>query len=133
MGKRINTALLDLTLNAIKTGTGALGPADKQVLLTSEPTSYADATGAAKLAEVAMASGDFTVGAGAGAGTSPRRLTVAAKAGVSITADGVASHVALIDTAHSAVLLVTTCTPQSVTSGQSLDLPSWTQEIGAPA
>lgn len=132
MGKRINTAVLDLALNAIKTGVGGVGPANRQVLLTTEPTSYAEATGAAKLAEVTMASGDFTVGAGSGSGTSPRKLTVAAKAGVSITASGVASHVALIDTVSSALLLVTTCTPQSVTNGQSLDLPAWAQEIGAP-
>jgi flagellar basal body rod protein FlgB len=82
---------------------------------------------AASLANVSVSSGDFTKADGT---TSGRKVTVAAKSGVSVTASGSASHIALIDGTN--VRYVTTCTTQSLTSGNTVNIPAWAVEIADP-
>ena len=132
MGKRVNPAMLDKYLDGYKTGGGSLGPANKMIVCSAEPTTFAEANVTFNLASVAMASGDFTIANGDGGGNTPRKVTVAAKNAVPITATGDATHVALVDTVNSALLLVTTCTPQTVTSGNTVNFPAWKIEVGAP-
>lgn len=132
MAKRTNTAMLDKALDCIKTGSGVVGPCNKMVVCSAEPTTYTEANSTYKLAEVAMASGDFTIAAGDGAGNTPRKVTSGAKSGVSVTVSGTATHVAWIDTANSVLLEVTTCTSQALTSGNTVNIPAWKMELGAP-
>jgi hypothetical protein len=83
---------------------------------------------AASLANVTVASGDFTKADG---DTSGRKVTVAAKTAISVTASGTASHIALIDGTN--VRYVTTCTNQSLTSGNTVNTPAFKIEIADPA
>lgn len=96
--------------------------------LDSTPT-YAEIT-AASLANVAVSGADFTKADG---DTSGRKVTVAAKNGVDVTADGTASHVALVTSSGSVVRYVTTCTNQVLTNGNLVNIPSWTVEIRDPS
>lgn len=83
----------------------------------------------ATLASVAMTPDtDFTKAAG---DTSGRKVTVAAKSGVSVTTSGDANHIALTTTAGSVVRYVTTCTTQTLTSGNTVNIPAWDIEIAA--
>ena len=84
----------------------------------------------ATLASVAITPGtDFTKSDG---DVSGRKVRVAAKAGVSITASGTAEQIALTTTSGSVVRYVTTCTSQALTSGGTVDIPVWDIEIGDP-
>ncbi len=132
MGKRVNTSILDAALNVIKTGITGVGPCNKMVVCSAEPTTYAEANTTYKLAEVAMSGTDFTIANGDGAGTTPRKVTTAQKTGVSVSTSGTATHVALIDTVNSVLLEVTTCTSQALTSGNTVTIPAWKVELGAP-
>jgi hypothetical protein len=70
---------------------------------------------------------DYTVANG---DTSGRKITTAAKSGVSVTASGTATHVSLDD--GTTLLYVTTCTSQSLTSGNTVNIPAWKVEIADP-
>ena len=107
--------------------------ADKLVICENEPTTYAEAntakgSGGYKLAEVAVDSSDFT---NADGDVSGRKLTVGAQTStVSVTGD--ADHVALLDTGNSKLLLVTTITQQTITSGNTWNLAAFDQEVADP-
>ena len=84
----------------------------------------------ATLASVAITPGtDFTKSDG---DTNGRKVRVAAKAGVSIVASGIAEQIALTTTSGSIVRYVTTCTSQALTSGGTVDIPAWDIEIADP-
>jgi hypothetical protein len=132
MAKRCNSELLDLPLNAIKSGNGTVGPVTRQVACSAEPTTYTEANATYALADVTMASGDFTVGAGDGSGNTPRKCTVGAKTGVTVDTSGTATHVALLDVTNSKLIEVTTCTSQALTAGNTVNFPAWDIEFSAP-
>jgi hypothetical protein len=123
MAKKCDSAYLDGAHNVLKNNV------IRMAVCSSEPANYA-AIAAARLAEATMASGDFTVAAGDGGGSS-RKVTMAAKSGISITASGSATHVVLHD--NSAIMYyVTTCTSQALTSGNTVNTPAWKVEIAGP-
>lgn len=132
MAKRTSTAMLDKALDCIKTGSGVVGPCNKMVVCSAEPTNFTEANTTYKLAEVTMTGTDFTLATGDGAGNTPRKVTSASKSGVSVAVSGTATHVAWIDTANSVLLEVTTCTSQALTSGNTVTIPAWKMELGAP-
>ena len=132
MAKTVNTVILDAALNVLKTGITGNGPANRQVVCTAQPLTYAEANATYMLVNVAMAGTDFTLANGDGAGTTPRKSTMTAKSGVSVTNTGTATHVALIDTVNLVLLEVTTCTSQALTAGNAANIPAWKIEIGAP-
>jgi hypothetical protein len=119
MAKFASDTFLDGALNILKNN------GNRMVALPSQPADYA-AADAAKLAQVTMASGDYTLADGL---TSGRRVTVAAKTGVSITTSGTANHLAILDTVNSRLLYVTTCPSQGVTSGGTVSFDAWDVEI----
>lgn len=123
MAKSVNTAVLDLALNDIKTN------GNKMVVCSAQPTTYAEANATYMLANVVMASTDYTLAAG---DTSGRKVTTGAKTGISITNSGTATHVAIIDTTNSILKLVTTCTSQALNTGGTVDVPAWKWEINNP-
>jgi hypothetical protein len=84
------------------------------------------------LASVAMVPDtDYTKAAG-DAGNGSRKVTMAAKNAVSVSASGTATHVAITKTGDTTVRLVTTCTSQALTSGNTVNIPAWKHEFGIP-
>ena len=93
---------------------------------STQPTTYAQAYTTYALAKTAITSTGLTV---ADSTTSGRKMTVAAKSAVSVTASGTAAHIALFGSTGSTLLLVTTCTTQALTSGNTVNIPSWKDNI----
>lgn len=125
MGKAMNDAGADAALDYWT-------DADKMVVCSAEPTTYAEANATYALADAAMTGGDFTKANG---DTSGRKVTVAAKTGNLIDASGTATHVALIKTGDTTLRYVTTCTSQALTANGSntVNTPAWDIEIADPA
>ena len=123
MGKYVNPQVLDGALSEI-------AEANLQIAIAGQPADFAAAQ-AGKLAEVAMAPGDFTLANG---DVSGRKVVVAEKGGVAVAVEGTADHVALLDTVGSRLLYVTTVEPpQLIPVGGTITFESWDVEIGAPA
>ena len=125
MAKAIPDAILDKTLDDIATAT-------KQILCSAQPTTYTEANSTYALADVTLSGADFTKANG---DTSGRKVTIAAKSGVLIDASGTGNHIALIRTADSTLIYVTTCTSQAVTANGShtVNFPAWDIELADPA
>lgn len=88
MTKWINDAVLDAALDEIRDN------ANLMTLCSQPPTTRTEAVTTYALADVAMASGDFTKADG---DVSGRKLTVAQKTGVTVDTSGMATHRALVD------------------------------------
>ena len=125
MAKAIPDAILDKTLDEIATAT-------KQVLCSAQPTTYTEANATYALADVVIDGSDFTKANG---DTSGRKVTIAAQSGVLIDTSGTGTHIALIRTADSTLIYVTTCSSQAVTANGSntVNMPAWDIEIADPA
>lgn len=123
MAKNVNTAVLDLALNDIKNNV------TRMTATSAQSTTYTEANATHMLANVTLATGDFTLAAG---DVSGRKVTVAAKSGVSITNSGTATHVALLDVTGTTLKLITTCTSQAISTGGTVDFPTWKWEINQP-
>lgn len=121
MAKSASTEVLDGGLDVIALAT-------IQHVTSAEPANYAGIA-AVSLASVATAGADFTKAAGAPDG---RQTTVAAKAGVSVATSGVATHIALATVTGTLLRVVTTCTSQSLTAGNTVSFPAWTYTNRAP-
>ena len=125
MAKAIPDAILDKTLDEIATAT-------KQVLCSAQPTTYTEANATYALADIVIDGSDFTKANG---DTSGRKVTIAAQNGVLIDASGTGNHVALVRTADSTLIYVTTCSSQVVTANGSntVNVPAWDVELADPA
>lgn len=119
MAKFANTVVLDALLDKVATATSL-------IVTTTQPADRAAAVAAA-LATATTTSGDFAKAAGTPNG---RKLTVASKSNVSVTATGSATHVCLVD--GTTLLYVTTVTTQTLTSGNTVTVPAWTITVGDP-
>ena len=115
---------LDKILDYISTAT--------QIVVCSGGSSPSDGASAltAALASASVAGGDFVKTDDATGGLG-RKVTVAAKSAVSVTASGDASCVALLDSSN-VLLYVTTCTVQTLTAGNTVNIPTWKVQIGDP-
>lgn len=120
MAKSVNNSVLDSALNYIKNNCNLM------TACSAEPTNLTQATTTYKLADVSMATGDFTVADD----TSGRKVTVAAKSAVPVDTTGDATHTALCSATE--LLLVTTCTTQTLTSGNTVDFPAWKYNLQDP-
>lgn len=119
MAKKMTDAMIDGGLDKVAT-------CNRITVLSAEPNSITDITTTYKLASTSLVGGDFTKANG---DVSGRKVTVGQKANVSITATGTATHVAIDDGVD---FVVTTCTPQALTSGGTVTIPSWKEEIADP-
>ena len=121
MAKWANDLVLDAPLDKIATST-------QLVITTSQPANRAAALSAA-LASTSLSSGDFAKADS----TSPagRKITIAQKDNISITASGTATHVCLVDGTD--LLWVTTVTSQALTSGNTLTIPAWVIAFADPS
>jgi len=121
MGKSVADSVLDGAFDI-------LDQANIQTVCSAQPTTRTEAVTTFALADVAMTvNTDYTKADGT---TSGRKCTVAAKNAVPVDASGTATHVALCD--GSSLLYVTTCTSQALTSGNTVNIPSWVVEIADP-
>lgn len=123
MAKWVHDDVLDALLNYIKNN------ATKMVLCSAQPANYTEANSTYKLAEVTMASGDFTLADGDSSG---RKVTVAAKNAISVSSSGTGNHAALLDVSGTKLLCVTTTPSQAVVNGGVVDIGSWKEEVGDP-
>ena len=126
MAKIVHDDVLDGALNIIKNN------CTRMVACSAQPTTYTEGNATYALADVTMASTDFTNANGDASG---RKTTVAAKSSVLIDTSGSATQVALLDMTNSKLLYVTTCTPQALTANgtNTVNFPAWDIEIADPA
>lgn len=119
MAKWANSLVMDAALDKIATSTQLL-------VCTSQPTDRATAL-STSVASATLTGASFTKSAG----TNGRKVTVAQQNGISATATGNATHIALVD--GTSLIYVTTCTAQSVTSGNAVNVPAWNIEFSNPS
>lgn len=113
--------VLDLGLNVLDT------EANRLDICSSEPTTFAAATGAASLGNKTS----LSIGAPAARSPSGRRVTVAAITDGTVTATGTATHYAIVDTVNSRLLATGELeSSQVVTNGNPFTLPAF--DIGIP-
>lgn len=120
MTKTVHDDVLDAALDEIRDNCTLM------ILCSAAPTTRTEAVTTYALADVSMSSGDFTKANG---DTSGRKLTVAAKAGVTVDSTGTATHVALVD--GSRLLYVTEQNSLSVSG--TVDIASWDIELRDPS
>jgi hypothetical protein len=119
MGKAIPNAILDLMLAAPE-GTNIH-------VCSAEPTTYTEAITTFNLATDSV--GSYVKAAGSPDG---RQNTQAGTTATSITATGTGNHVAITTTSGSVLELVTTATPQALTSGGTVDIGSFIHTLRDP-
>jgi hypothetical protein len=120
MAKWQNDLILDTALDYIKNNV------TQEAVCSAQPTTYAEATSTYKLAlKTGLTSGSFT--GPTNGDTNGRKLTVNQQASINVDASGDATHVALCS--GTVLLYVTTCTTQTLTSGNTVTVPNWDIEI----
>ena len=124
MAKWVHDDVLDQALSYIQNN------CSKMTVCSQQPTTYDEATSTYALADVAMSDTDFTVADGDSSG---RKVTVGQKSDVTVDSSGDATHVALVDDTNSKLLYVTTCTTQTLTSGNTVTFPAWDIELADPS
>lgn len=126
MAKTVNDDVLDAALNYVKNN------GDQLLICNAQPTTYTEAYTTYNLARKTIAGTDYT--GPANGDVSGRKITVNAESAVSVLASGTAIYVAIgKSTATSALLYVTTCTSQVLTSGNTVNIPAWDIEILDPS
>jgi len=121
MGKMVLDAVMDAALSEIKDN------ANQVHVCATEPTTRTEAVTTNQLASGSVVTGNFTQANGDSSG---RKQTLAAQSGLDIDNTGSADHIAITDASR--LLLVTTCASQSLTSGGTVDIGAFDQEIGDP-
>ena len=121
MGKSMVDAFADAALNYAKNN-GVL-----MTVCNAEPTNYTEASATYKLADVVIDSADFT---GPADDTSGRKITTTQQTDVPVDTTGTATHVAIC--AAATLILVTTCTSQGLTSGNTVTIPAYKDNIADP-
>lgn len=125
MAKTASDAVLDGALTVTATGT-ILN------VCSAQPTTRTEAVTTYSLADVVLTAGngngDFVIANG---DTSGRKVTVTQQAAIPIDTSGTALFVAVSDATN--LLIVTTCTSQALTSGGTVTVPAFDQEIADPA
>lgn len=123
MAKSVHDDVLDAALNYVKTY------GDRICVCSAQPTTYTEATSTYELADVTVDSSDYTVGNG---DTSGRKAAVAQQTSVTVDSSGTATYVAIVDVSETKLLVVTTCTSQAVTAGNTLTINTFDLEIADP-
>lgn len=128
MGKFASTGCYDGGFNTFKTASGTV----TQTLCSAQPSNYAGiATN--KLASVTIdKTNDITLSTGDTANANSlfgRKMTIAAKSAVSVTASGTGTHV-VID--NGTEFFVTTCPSTAVAAGGTVDIGTWKDDVQAP-
>jgi hypothetical protein len=124
MAKSINNVMLDAVWNYIKNSADTI----TYTLCSAQPTTRTEAVTTFMLASTTLnKASDITLANG---DVSGRKATISAKTGIAVTNTGTGTHVAIVDATN--LLFVTTCTSQAVSSGGTVDIGTWKDEIAAP-
>lgn len=118
MSKKAPDATLDTFLDKIATAT-------QYLFVVGEPADGTEALADA-VASATIDGGDFSKAAG---DVSGRKITVAAQSDVSITDDGEADHIALLDSSDVLIYVTTISDPQPLTTGGTVSSSSFQVEI----
>lgn len=102
---------------------------DRMYVCSAEPANFAGIAAVTLATATMTPNTDYTKANG---DTSGRKVTMAAKNGVSVSASGTATHIALGLTTDSTLRYVTLCTSQALTSGNTVNIPAWKIEIADP-
>ena len=121
MGKAAHDDVLDALLEEINANVNLM------CICSQQPTTRTEAAATYALATVALAGGDMVIADGAAGG---RKLTIAAKSNVPITASGSGSHIVLVD--NTKLYFITTNVTQTLASGNLVNIPTWTITAGDP-
>lgn len=98
--------------------------ADKVYITSAEATTYTQAITTYALGNKSLAAGDVTLADNSPSG---RKAVVGALTGGSVTANGTATHWAIVDSVNSRLLAANALSAsQSVTNGNTFNLPSFT-------
>ena len=120
MAKSVPDAVMNLILDEIATST--------LMSVVSDSATPTDLSG--ELANATMTGSEYTQAQGdAGAGS--RKITMSAMSGQTVDASGTPNHVVL--SLSGTIKLITTCSGPDLTSGSTVDFPSWEYEIGIPS
>ncbi len=124
MGKSIHDDVLDGAHDIIAIG-------NRLIALSGDPGSdYGAAINSLSLAITSLAGGDFTIANGDSNG---RKVTVGQQADITVDSGGNANHIGITtDITSNRVLLVTTCTSQELTEGNTVSFPACDDEISDP-
>lgn len=118
----LNDRVLDNGLTVLDT------EANRLDICSAEPTTYTQATSTNSLGNKTS----LSIGAPTARTPNGRKVVVAAITDGTVTANGTATHIAIVDTANSRLLATQALTAsQVVTSGNTFTLP--TIDIGIPA
>lgn len=120
MSKFASDAVLDCLLDKVATGT-------IMTLCSVQPTTRTEAVTTYKLVDVVIDSSDFIKSDGTSNG---RKLTISQQDEIEVDSTGTTTHVAICD--NSNLLYVTTCTPQVLTAGNKVTIPTWNIEVSDP-
>ena len=120
MTKFANDLVMDAALDFI------IAEVERIVVMSAFTSTYASVA-AITLADNAI--GTITKANGDSSG---RKAIVPQHATVPIDASGTATHVALVDDTGTRVISVTECTSQVLTSGGTVTIPTFDEEIGDP-
>ena len=121
MAKLMPDAILDLMLDVIRARITGIS------VCSTQPTTYTHAYTTYKLAsKLTLTSTYLTKGNG---DTSGRKVAMTANSGLTVAATGTAAHVAWFGSTGSTLLLVTTCTTQALTTGNTVNIPTHDFEI----
>lgn len=125
MAKWANDSMMDAALAYVAAG-------NILTVCSAQPTTRTEAITTYKLADIALTpgagNGDFVLANG---DVSGRKLTITQQSDVPIDSNGTATHVAICDGTN--LLYVTTCTSQSLTSGNTVTFPAWDIEVADPS
>jgi len=93
---------------------------------TAMPTTYSQATtiGTYRLAKASLTSTQMTLSDYTGSGLG-RKVTIAARSGITIDTSGVAKYVNLAGSTGSVLMYITECTTQQLTTGNTVNFPAW--------
>lgn len=123
MAKAIHSAVIKSALSYIKENASYI------YVCSAFPSNVASASNAQMLASYLCSAGQFTISAAA----SGAHVTISAINSIPVSVTGSAQHIAVThNSTASIVLIVTTCTDQALTSGNTVNIPAWSYTINDP-
>lgn len=97
------------------------------VCTTAAISTFADVSSAALTTGAAVTSANLVIGNGDASG---RKIAVAAQSSLSVSTSGTAGQIAIVSS--NALMVLTNCTTQALTSGNTVTIPTWDIEIADP-
>lgn len=125
MGKKIFAAVYDAQMTFLKDNSKRL------VVCSAEPTTYEEANTTYALASADLVPASFT--GPVDGPVSGRMLTLNPVENITIAVSGTATHIVLIDTTNSRILMVTVCTAQNLVAANKVTVDSFNYTLPQPA